>query len=104
MDALQSTNIVVCILFLIANVLNLGADIGAMGAATNLVIGGNMHIEAVLFTLVSVLFQIFVPYHTYARILKWLTFVLFSYVGVIFFVRMPWSEVLLGTFIPTMIF
>jgi len=91
-------------LLLIANVLNLGADIGAMGAAANLVIGGNMHIEAVLFTLTSVMLQIFIPYHRYARILKWLTFVLFSYVGVIFFVRMPWSEVLRGTFFPTMRF
>jgi len=91
-------------LLLIANILNLGADIGAMGAAANLVIGGNMHIEALLFTLVSVLLQIFIPYHSYARILKWLTFVLFAYVGVVFFVRLPWAEVLRGTFIPTVKF
>ncbi len=90
----------IMILLFAANIFNLGADIGAMGAAANLVTGGIAHFWAIAFTLLSVGLQIFIPYHRYARILKWLTFVLFAYVGVIFFVRIPWQEVLRGTLIP----
>ena len=89
------------LLLLVANIFNLGADISAMGAAASLVTGWGPHVFAVGLTIVSVVLQIFVPYHRYSKVLKWLTFVLFSYVGVLFFVRIPWSVVLKGTFIPT---
>jgi NRAMP (natural resistance-associated macrophage protein)-like metal ion transporter len=88
------------LLLLVSNIFNLGADIIAMGSAAKLIFGGSEHIFAVCFTIVSVLLQIFVPYHRYANILKWLTFVLFAYIGVVFFVRMPIAEVFKGTFLP----
>ncbi len=87
-------------LLLVANVINIGADIGAMGAALNLLIGGPALLYCVLFTLVSVGLQIRVPYGSYSKILKWLTFSLFAYVGTIFVVQINWGEVLRRTFIP----
>jgi NRAMP (natural resistance-associated macrophage protein)-like metal ion transporter len=95
---------VVVALLIIANIINIGADIGAMGAALNLLIGGPAHFYCVLFTLVSVFLQVRIPYKTYSGILKWLTFSLFSYVGTIFVVQINWGEVLRGTFIPAISF
>jgi NRAMP (natural resistance-associated macrophage protein)-like metal ion transporter len=87
-------------LLLIANIINLGADIGAMGAAVELLVGGPTLLYCVLFTLVSVFLQIFISYKTYSAILKWLTFSLFAYVGTVFVVHINWSEALRGTFLP----
>ena len=95
---------VVVAFLIIANIINIGADIGAMGAALNLLIGGPAHLYCVLFALVSVFLQIRIPYKAYSGILKWLTFSLFSYVGTIFVVQINWGEVLRGTFIPTISF
>ena len=88
-------------LLIIANIINLGADIGAMGAALHLLIGGPPHLYAVLFAVVSVVLQVRMPYKTYSGILKWLTCSLFAYVGTIFVVQINWIEVLRGTFLPT---
>jgi NRAMP (natural resistance-associated macrophage protein)-like metal ion transporter len=88
-------------LLVVANTINIGADIGAMGAAVNLLVGGPAHLYCVLFALISVVLQIRMPYKTYSAILKWLTFSLFAYVGTIFVVQISWTEVLRGTFVPT---
>jgi NRAMP (natural resistance-associated macrophage protein)-like metal ion transporter len=95
---------VVVALLIIANIINIGADIGAMGAAVNLLIGGPQLLYGVLFAVISVVLQIFIPYKTYSGILKWLTLSLFSYVGTIFVVQINWAEVLKGTLIPTISF
>jgi NRAMP (natural resistance-associated macrophage protein)-like metal ion transporter len=92
---------VIVALLVIANVINIGADIGAMGAALNLLIGGPAHLYGALFALVSVVLQVRIPYKTYSRILKWLTFSLLAYVGTIFVVHINWAEAVRGTFIPT---
>jgi NRAMP (natural resistance-associated macrophage protein)-like metal ion transporter len=68
-------------LLIIANIINIGADIGAMGAALKLLIGGPAHLYALLFAVVSVVLQVRMPYKTYSGILKWLTCSLFAYVG-----------------------
>src|ERR1700759_1769704 len=94
----------IIVFLVIANIINLGADIGAMGAAVNLLVGGPALLYCVLFTLVSVVLQIRIPYQTYSRILKWMTFSLFTYVGTIFVVQINWPEVIRGTFIPTISF
>ena len=88
-------------LLVIANVVNLGADLSAMGAALKLLIGGPAHLYAVLFAFASVLLQIFVPYQKYVNFLKWLTLVLFAYVATVFVVHVPWVQALRSTFIPT---
>ncbi len=91
---------VIVVLLLFANIINIGADIGAMGAAVNLLVGGPTLLYCVLFALVSVLLEVFIPYKTYSAILKWLTLSLFAYVGTIFVVQINWNEVLQGTLIP----
>jgi len=95
---------VIIAFLLIANIINIGADVGAMGAAVNLLLGGPALLYCVLFALVSVVLQVRIPYKTYSGILKWLTLSLFSYVGTIFVVQINWPEVMRGTFIPTISF
>jgi Mn2+/Fe2+ NRAMP family transporter len=62
------------------------------------------HEHALIFAATSVLLQVFVPYHRYAPLLKWMTLVLFLYVAVVFTVEIPWRAVVAGTFIPTISF
>jgi NRAMP (natural resistance-associated macrophage protein)-like metal ion transporter len=90
-------------LLLIANTLNLAADIAAMGEALRLVIGGPGLIYVVAFGIACLAAEIMVPYHLYARYLKALTLVLFAYVLAAFSVRIPWHEVLAATFLPRLI-
>ncbi len=87
-------------LLLIANTINIAADIAAMAEAAYLVVGGLRHEHALIFAAISVLLQVFVRYRYYAPFLKWLTLVLFLYVGVVFTVTIPWQQVLVGTFLP----
>ncbi|MGE5402856.1 MAG: Nramp family divalent metal transporter [Ignavibacteriales bacterium] len=91
-------------LMVIANVINIGADISAMGSALNLLIGGPVLLYAVLFSLLSVVLQIYVPYTKYVRYLKWLTVSLFSYVITVFIVKVPWATTLKNTFLPSFSF
>ena len=83
-----------------ANIFNLGADIAAIGAAAQLIFGGNLYTFAIGFGLMSVVLQIYVPYRRYVNYLKWLTLVLFAYVGTAFVVHVPWGRVMRATAIP----
>jgi NRAMP (natural resistance-associated macrophage protein)-like metal ion transporter len=87
-------------LLVVANTINIAADLAAMGEALSLVIGGLDHEHALIFASGSVLLQVFVPYNRYEPFLKVLTLVLFLYVGVVFTVQIPWKEVALGTLVP----
>jgi Mn2+/Fe2+ NRAMP family transporter len=91
-------------LLFIANVVNIGADLAAMGAAAKLVLGWGQHTFTVLFAALSLTLQILVPYHRYVRYLKWLTLALFAYVGVVFTVHIDWSQVALRTVAPQLAF
>lgn len=84
----------------VANTINIAADIAAMGEALQLVVGGGQHFHAVVFGIVTVLLQVFVPYRKLAPILKWLTLFLFSYVIAAFLVNVPWAQVLHDLVIP----
>ncbi|MGZ5035199.1 MAG: Nramp family divalent metal transporter [Usitatibacter sp.] len=79
-------------LLLFANTLNIAADLAAMGAATELLLGGPRQFWTVLFAGISLGLQIFIPFPRYAPILKWLTLTLFSYVATLFVVHVPWEE------------
>jgi NRAMP (natural resistance-associated macrophage protein)-like metal ion transporter len=83
-----------------ANVFNLGADIGAMGAAMQLVLPGKVSFFIVIFGTASLAGILLIPYSTYAKYLKWLTISLFAYVGVVFFVHVPWGTVFRATLLP----
>jgi NRAMP (natural resistance-associated macrophage protein)-like metal ion transporter len=87
-------------LVLIANVFNLGADIGAMGAAAQLLLPARTWIYIFLFGVSSLLLQVLVPYTSYVKYLKWLTLSLFAYVATAFFVHLSWPQVLHATVLP----
>lgn len=89
---------------LIANVINIAADLAAMADVLELVIGGNSHGYAVFLGVGSALLQVFVPYRRYAKFLKWLTLALFAYVGVVLVVEVPWGEVAVATLVPSIEF
>ncbi|MET0220242.1 MAG: divalent metal cation transporter [Tardiphaga sp.] len=92
-------HVIVSLLF-IANVINIGADLGAMADATKLLIGGPGIAYVVLFGVLSVTAQIFLNYKRYVSVLKWLTLCLFSYVGALAVVKVDWSAALMGILIP----
>ena len=80
-------------LLVVANTINLGADIGAMAAALQLLIGGPLLLFVAIFAIASLLLEVFVDYARYVSVLKWLTISLFAYVAVAFAVHVPWGEV-----------
>jgi len=89
----------VALLFL-ANMLNIAADVAAMGEVAQLITGIDRHIMTGFVVIFTLALQIFIPYHRYVHILKWLTLSLLAYAAVLFTVHVPWSEVLLRTFWP----
>ncbi len=89
-------------LLLVANTVNIAADVAAMGNALKLLVGGPAHLYTLGFGVVSLGLQIYIPYHRYVRVLKWLTLALFAYVGVIFTVQIPWGKVLEKTLFPSL--
>ena len=84
------------VLLFLANTINIGADLAAMGEAAQLVVGTGAHIFTALFAFGSLLLQLFVPYRRYARFLKWLTLTLLAYVALLFLVKLDWSGVARG--------
>jgi len=89
------------LLLLVANVINLGADLSAMGDSAALVLPGRAPWYAAGFGLLSLLLQVFLPYERYVRVLKWLTLSLFAYVGVVCVVAVDWRAALAGVFAPS---
>lgn len=89
-------------LLLIANTINIAADIAAMGESLRLLIGGHAHFYALSFGLLSLILQIFIPYTRYVRVLKWLTLALLAYVATVFAVHTPWMQVFKVTLLPHM--
>jgi NRAMP (natural resistance-associated macrophage protein)-like metal ion transporter len=87
-------------LLLVANTINIAADVSAMGDALALLVGGSGRIYAAGFGLLSLVLQIFVPYKKYVRILKWLTLALLAYVATVFTVHIPWSQVTMALVAP----
>jgi len=81
------------LLLLIANTLNIAADVAAMGEVSELVSGVNRHLMTAFFVFLTLALQIFVPYHRYVHFLKWLTLSLLAYAAVLFAVHVPWGEV-----------
>lgn len=85
-------------LVVVANTLNIGADLGAMAAAAQLFVDIPFAILAVFFALLIILLVVFVSYKTYAKILKWLALTLFVYPVTVFMVGQDWGEILRATF------
>jgi len=87
-------------LLLIANTINIAADLGAMGNALELLLGGPAPIYTLLFALISLVLQIFVPFPRYAPLLKWLTLSLFGYAATLLVVHVPWHQVTMAALLP----
>lgn len=83
-----------------ANIINIAADLAAMGEALQMLIGGPPHLYAAAFGLLCLGLEVFISYRRYAPYLKILTLALFSYVATAFSIDVPWSEVFTATFIP----
>ncbi len=91
-------------LLLIANIINLGADLGAMAEALALLIHGPVHLYVIGFAIGCVLLEVFSRYERYVSVLKWTTLSLFAYVATALVVDVPWGTVARHTFIPTFSF
>ncbi len=93
----------VVLLLLLANILNIAADVAAMGEVGEMVTGVDRHLMTAVFVFGTLGLQIFVPYHRYVVFLKWLTLSLLAYAAVLFMVHVPWGEVALRTVWPKFI-
>jgi NRAMP (natural resistance-associated macrophage protein)-like metal ion transporter len=91
----------IVLLLVVANFINLGADLGAMADALRMLIGGPSGLYVVLFAAGCTTLEIYSSYKSYVKILKWLTLALFAYVAAAFAVQVPWGEVARDTFIPS---
>src|SRR5205807_3818801 len=89
-------------LLLAANIINLGADLGAMGEALRLLVGGPPHLYVVAFAVGCALLEIFVRYERYVPILKWTSISLFAYVATALVVDVPWARVAYNLLVPTL--
>jgi len=88
-------------LLFVANTINIGADLAAMGEASALVVGGGSHVFTIGFALLSLLLQLYVPYHRYSSWLKWLTLVLLAYVALLLIVKVDWAAAARGLVVPS---
>ena len=89
-------------LLLVANIINLGADLGAMGEALRLLVGGPPHLYVVCFAVACALLEVFVRYERYVSILKWTSISLFAYVATALVVDVPWAEVGYRILVPSL--
>ena len=92
------------ILVVLANTINIGADIGALGAAANLVLPISFPVLILGFTALILILEIFISYRAYAKFLKWLTLALLAYPLTVFLMDQPWGEILRATFVPNIEF
>lgn len=87
-------------LLLVANTINIAADIAAMGEALRLLLGGSAHLYCIFFGLLCLALQVFLRYQDYVRYLKWLTLALLSYVAVAFMAHAAWGAVISESLFP----
>ena len=80
-------------MLMVANTLNISADIAAMAQALRLVLGGSAHVYAITFGLLCLVLQVFLPYRSYVSWLKWLTLALLAYVAVVFSLNVDWWQI-----------
>ena len=94
----------IVLLLIVANIINIGADLGAMSASLQMVTGINFYFGAIAFAALIILVEIFVCYHDYVKILKWLTISVFAYIITGFIINPAWREVFQNAFIPNITF
>lgn len=92
------------VLLIVANVVNIGADLGAMAAALQMVTHINFYVGAIFFALLTIVCEIFIGYHLYVKFLKWLAVSVFAYVATGFIINPEWKEIFSSAFIPRITF
>jgi Mn2+/Fe2+ NRAMP family transporter len=95
---------VIVLLLIIANIVNIGADLGAMSASLQMITGINFYFGAIIFAVLIILVEIFMCYHDYVKILKWLTISVFAYIVTGFIISPDWREIFQNAFIPKITF
>lgn len=90
----------VVVLVVVANTINIGADIGAMASAAQLLVPGPFILMTLLFTIMILVLEIFTSYRTYSKILKWLAVMLLAYPLTLFIVHQPWATILKASIVP----
>jgi NRAMP (natural resistance-associated macrophage protein)-like metal ion transporter len=93
--------VIAVLLVAIANTVNIAADLASMTAALRLIVPVDQVIGVVVFALSMALVEIVVPYHRYARVLRWLCLSLLAYVAVMFVTKVDWGQVALNTLVPS---
>jgi Mn2+/Fe2+ NRAMP family transporter len=88
------------VILLIANVVNLGADLSAMGASLGLLTGGNASLYTLMFGAICIVLEMALSYARYASVLKWTTLSLFTYVAVVMVTPVPWEQALTALVVP----
>jgi NRAMP (natural resistance-associated macrophage protein)-like metal ion transporter len=96
--------LVAVLLLFVANAVNIGADLAAMGAAVDMLVPWNRQVYALAAAAISLLTIVFIPYSRYVAFLRWLTLSLFAYVGVVFSAQLDWKAVAEGALVPRFTF
>lgn len=94
--------LIIVMLLIIANIVNIGADLGAMSASLGMLTGFNFYLGAIFFAVVILFVEVFVGYHIYAKFLKWLTISVLAYIVAGIIVHPDWLVVVKNSFIPNM--
>lgn len=87
-------------ILMIANAINIGANLGAMASSAQLIIPLPFVVLLLSMTILTLVLEIFVSYHVYSRVLKYLTFSLFAYIITLFVVKQDWGSIVSSTLIP----
>ncbi|MDX9913328.1 MAG: divalent metal cation transporter [Candidatus Moranbacteria bacterium] len=96
--------IMIVSLLIIANVVNIGADLGAMAASLQMLTNINFYLAAILFATLSIVLEVFIGYHVYVRILKWLALSVLAYIITGIIINPEWRRILDFTLIPRFVF
>lgn len=91
-------------LLVLANVINIGADLGAMAASLEMLIGMNFFLGVIFFSIITIIFEVFIGYHLYVKFLKWMSFSVLSYIVAGLIIRPEWGEIFGKMFIPNIQF
>jgi NRAMP (natural resistance-associated macrophage protein)-like metal ion transporter len=91
-------------LLIIANIVNIGADLGAMAASLQMLTNINFYAAAILFAIISILVEVLVGYHVYVKFLKWLTISVFAYIVTGFIIHPDWLAIFKQAYIPRISF
>ncbi|HEX7760693.1 MAG TPA: Nramp family divalent metal transporter [Caulobacteraceae bacterium] len=92
---------VMLLMLVVANTINIAADVAAMGEAAGLLLPKAwISTYTIVFGIVCLVLEVLIPYRSYSQVLKWLTLALLSYVAIVFTVKAPWGEVARGALLP----